>query len=127
MRDIKFRAWNGKRMLFMGAGGYNDFELAGGSIYEPSEFEVHRREYPLMQYTGLTDKNGIEIYDGDIVNLINAVKRLDGTLEDILCKVKWCYETACFYADELGFGAYSLTDYEVEVIGTIYQNPELLS
>jgi len=69
MREIKFRAWDGERMLFMGKGGYCDFELSGGHIFTLSEFESHKQDYPLMQYTGLKDKNGVEIYQDDLINV----------------------------------------------------------
>ena len=68
----------------------------------------------LMQYTGLKDKNGKEIYEGDIVKWSNSVN--SGVYE-----IKW-FRT--------GFSSNGLplfNDDVVEVIGNIYENPELLA
>ena len=72
----------------------------------------------IMQFTGLVDKNGREIYEGDIVKHLHSADT---------CIVMFEKETAMFLAREvgdetLGFGIEDVT----EVIGNIYENPELI-
>mgnify|MGYP001233689767 FL=1 len=75
----------------------------------------------LMQYTGLKDKNGKEIYEGDII------RESDGDGGYIYAKV--VYYKDGFMGKEKGFEPeYPISDFknETEVIGNIYENPELL-
>lgn len=72
------------------------------------------------QYTGLKDKNGIEIYEGDIVKTKNSLYKV-------------IYDKCCFWGiDEMGkypiyqIKHYIMEDEIFEVIGNIYENPELL-
>ena len=79
----------------------------------------------LMQYTGLKDKNGVEIYEGDILSLIRCLdkhficmcnKLPDKDFTDVVI-----FENGEFTCNELG----NIPDY-YEIIGNIYENPELL-
>jgi len=99
MREIKFRIWDKKTKQIFEVGLWNISEYVFSSTYI------------LMQYTGLKDVHGKEIYEGDIV--IEGYKGKYGTYE-----VKWNVK---------GFNLGSEDGDEYEVIGNIYENPELLA
>jgi uncharacterized phage protein (TIGR01671 family) len=109
MRSIKFRAWDKSEKVMTQSGiKYNKVqcELVCGD------------NQILMQFTGLLDKNGVEIYEGDIVN---------STLFGI-CQVVYFKNAFITQSDD---GSYSrsskyLHGDNCEVIGNIYENPELL-
>jgi uncharacterized phage protein (TIGR01671 family) len=124
MRPIKFRAWdhvNGKMLAdeiesiaFAKNGLPANASVSGFSM--PLLLNGNEPQLSLMQYTGLKDKNGKEIYEGDIVSGHNG----DGSPN------VWPVEYACENSEWTGFNVGADDERDCEVIGNIYENPELL-
>jgi uncharacterized phage protein (TIGR01671 family) len=126
MREIKFRAWDKREKLMLSWEHLcdEDKSLLNDGVCEclADYFNcAFSNIEPLMQYTGLHDKNGKEIYEGDIVCPDKNIQN-----EKTVGKVVWhSYGAACYYVEyKDGTGWRDFID--MEVIGNIYENPELL-
>ena len=137
MREIKFRAWNKKReaMAFVSAMFLNNLEYHEAvEIHYPFNHKIEKTqeivnlsEVELMQYTGLKDCKGREIYEGDIIKIDDYIGGDDETDSVNLLEVRFVFGK--FIADLPGqFGNLDLTEINktCEVVGNIYQNPEFL-
>lgn len=88
-------------------------------------WEVHRVDPSTAgQYTGLTDKNGKMIFEGDIVHAVDALSRPQDTAYTFVGVVD--YKDCSFAVVSDSFTYYRWMDYVVEVIGNIHDNKELL-
>ena len=121
-REIKFRAWNtiNKSMIV-------NSPISMGSImrdYTRQAYningEIIGREYVIMQYTGLKDKNGKEIYEGDILEF--DAKEW-GSDKGNKFNVAWNERSGEW---DTGGGTNSECHEWKTVIGNIYENPELM-
>ena len=111
MRDIKFRAWNGKKII---EPVISDGTDGGETAYVNMNQAIDCYDYELMQFTGLQDKNGNDIYEGDVVE-VESYYRLGEFTQKV---VKW--------EDNGGYNIFNITDKLIEVVGNIYENPELI-
>lgn len=124
MREIKFR---GKR-LDNGEWVYGDLHIRTPFPHIHSEIDYGRVNidpHTIGQFTGLHDKNGKEIYEGDIVVLRRRTKNL-GDIQTI----EWCSHVAAFTRVTDGDDAHTISAADMalyEVIGNIHDNPELLN
>ena len=118
MKEVKFRAWDKRAEKMIYKHHYISFE---GELYP------YNKNLVLMQDTGLKDKNGTKIYGGDIVNW----DKWDGhNLKKEKFEIVWITEEAGFYGiginDKTRIISLINSRVGLEVIGNIYENPELL-
>lgn len=127
MREIKFRAWDEKEKVMIGNDDIKKgFMNIQASLKLPRQFIAESGLYlpfgfaEYMQFTGLQDKNGVEIYEDDIIKHFEEIGIVKWYLDRFI--INWVNEI-CFYREDL---AYWTTERRIEVIGNIHENPELL-
>jgi len=117
-RDIEFRAWDGKKMI-TDIIIYDKNTIIDLDEYSHNFIDVKH----IMQYTGLKDKNGVEIYEGDIVKYFNELYYVESygciyILKPVIVTISNGAKTHMMNNNTIG--------HLYEVIGNIYENEELL-
>ena len=123
-REIKFRGWS-KRHKSMTDISQIDFkqQLAEGHHYRNHEED----EIILMQYTGLKDKNGKEIWEGDIVRWVfDYMDMGDGNCQELKDIGEIEFSEGAFTVDGKSVIGHWTSSAEIEVIGNIHENKDLL-
>ena len=157
MREIKFRAavmdydYNEEKHVFLEMIYFKDMEVLCSGNFIKGELEEYRLQWEnkrgrihddyactinkepqdtkliVMQYTGLKDKHGKEIYDGDIVTITYIECRRCKYIESETGLIAWSTDNACWglkVGDDKEY--YPIGWEDSEIIGNIYENPELL-
>lgn len=144
----KFRAWikKDKEMIAVEEIHFNNGEL--DFIGDAITWMCKNNDFVLMQLTGLTDSAGKEIFEGDVLKFNDSWDDccyegyVDGEIEGvnyveiqsestgfIFCKTKYPDSSLFYYANEEHLTFQEIltdSDFEFEVIGNIYENPELV-
>ena len=134
-REIKFRAWDKKKNQMCWVGKLETlrediYDIETIEVYdwngERDWYEIDAPEFILMQFTGLKDKNGKEIYEGDILMIEKysdkpqVIEWGEQFFESFYGMTGWKIK------DSINYGFDSIEAKKSEVIGNIFESPELL-
>jgi uncharacterized phage protein (TIGR01671 family) len=123
MQDrFRFRVWDKRECRYIEAPRPTPLLQADGLLAYFTDHPEYMENYDIQFCTGLKDKNGKLIYEGDIVK----------NWDNLIYQFFWQEDAACYLVENIRsknkLGIYSLISYQnnLEVIGNIYENKELL-
>ncbi len=128
-RGMKFRAWIPEQQVMVALethgllrlSAYGDVRLEFGQTFHDDDYQRAIEQFELMQSTGLTDKHGKEIYDGDIL------KGESGSLYQVTGGFSTSDFSLISFKDAEGLVTLATDVSRWEIVGTLYETPELLS
>lgn len=145
MREILFRAWDRKRKEMFPIHelewhkishsltkcvGYDDWDKDGYTMHGGGIMKYANEErFILQQYTGLRDKNGKYIFEGDVLN--THYEEGEGPIKGIVFYSNGAFKVTSDWVNIKDYTVYDLLDEDLiqgnnaEVIGNLYENPEL--
>lgn len=135
MRPIRFRVWDNHIRKFIEHRQKDKLIKRQFGFGTRKTLILTQQQFTFLEYTGLTDKNGREIYEGDIVRLINAtgftslaeVKNNDGCFDVEFQKGLAVFDGVHHqYTKYRDYVKVYVANHAIEIIGNIYENPELL-
>lgn len=128
-REIKFRAWDNenkymitsKQGIFTALRNSMNITVQDNGYYNNGDLlKPNKEKYTLMQYTGIKDKNGVEIYEGDLIEYKDSTGK---HIEEVK------FDKGCFYAGLHGGSSTRVAPKLInarlsKVIGNIYENEQ---
>lgn len=133
MREIKFRAWHKKNKKMYVVSDLHMATLMNGGIWatvngrsaienKEIKVQIQPKDIELMQYTGMKDKNGKEIYEGDLLQDSEDIAKAAFEMGQFMAFYKTMKGEWKPYGTLLKY----MVDHDGEVIGNIRDNPELI-
>jgi uncharacterized phage protein (TIGR01671 family) len=121
--NLKFRVWDFSKKKFYFYSGIFNLANQHQKLLPPGSFEQFNK-IEIQQFTGLKDKNNKEIYEGDIVSTFYRSMGWNLSGKNKLGVITWKNKSSCFKIcrDKQQCGITNV----IEIVGNIFENPELL-